>query len=73
METKDERFMARIERGITGTICPRSDLLNLLFAAREREDQCERLDRLRATWGLLFRLQRNEGPICRDLGPREGM
>ena len=63
--------MARMGRGIPGAISPRLDLPNLLFAARKMEDQRERLDRLRATWGLLFRLQRNEGPICRDLGPRK--
>ncbi len=73
METEDERFMARIGRDIPGARGPRFDLLNLLFAARKMEDQCERLDRFRATWGLLFRLQTNEGPICRDLGRRMDM
>ena len=73
METEDERFMARIGRDIPGARGPRFDLLNLLFAARKMEDQRERLDRFRAVWGLLFRLQRNEGPICRDLGPRKDM
>ena len=46
--------------------------MNLLFGARER-DQTERLNGLNANLGLLFRLQRNEGPICRDLGPRKDM
>jgi len=37
METEDERFMARIGRGIPGTTRPRRDLLNLLFAdAKEK-------------------------------------
>jgi hypothetical protein len=56
MDTKDERFMARIGRGIPGAISPRLDLPNLLFAARKMEDQCERLDRFRATLGLLHSL-----------------
>jgi hypothetical protein len=73
MEAEDERFMARIERLIPGTMRLRSELLHFWFAERKMEDQCERPDRFRATLGLLFRLQRNEGPICRDLGPRKGM
>ena len=67
METEDERFMARIGLAIPGAMSPRFDLLNLLHSTRKMEDQCERPDHFRAIWGLLFRLQRNEGPICRDL------
>src|SRR5438477_2682603 len=73
METGDERFMVRIGRGIPGTMCRRPNLLNLAFAERAREHQSERLNRFKATWGLFFRLQRNEGPICRDLPPRKDM
>lgn len=73
METEDERFRIRIVQGFPGTNCPRTDLMNTLFAAREREDRSEGRNRLNALWGRLFRLQRNEGPICRDLGPRKDM
>jgi hypothetical protein len=38
METKDERFMICIERGILDLLRPLHDLLNLLFAARSKED-----------------------------------
>jgi hypothetical protein len=38
METKDERFMICIERGILGVPAPRLDLLNLLLATRSKED-----------------------------------
>jgi hypothetical protein len=38
METKDERFLICIERGILGVPAPRLDLLNLLLATRSKED-----------------------------------
>jgi hypothetical protein len=38
METRDERFMIRIERGILGVPAPRLDLPNLLLATRSKED-----------------------------------
>src|ERR1700728_950547 len=38
IETEDERFMICIERGILGVPAPRLDLLNLLLAARSKED-----------------------------------
>jgi hypothetical protein len=38
METKDERFMICIERGILGVPAPRLDLLNLLLATHSKED-----------------------------------
>jgi hypothetical protein len=67
METEDERFMVRIDRGITGVPNLRCCLPNHLFAACSREDLRARPGRLRAIGGRVLRLRRNEGPICRDL------
>jgi len=38
METKDERFMICIGRGIPGVLRPLHDLLSLLLAARSKEN-----------------------------------
>jgi hypothetical protein len=59
--------MICIERGILGVTRPRRTRLNLLIAARSKEDG-SKVPRLRFAYrDALLRLRRNEGPICRDL------
>jgi hypothetical protein len=67
METEDERFMVRIDRGIPGLANLRCCLPIHLIAACSRDLNSKRTYRLCASVGAILRLRRNEGPICRDL------